>query len=160
MRDNRTLLPMLCSATLLLALVMQLVLTGNTELPDDISSGGRPRTEMPAITGQFVPPILLARPMFSPVRTANNDTDQVAQAPLGGAFVAGAVSINGKSYAVVQRPDGGIIRLAIGAGYAGWRLQSLSSTGAMFGQGKQRISMIFGVAPGPIATQTAENEEE
>jgi hypothetical protein len=88
------------------------------------------------------------------------ESDQAIQAPLGGAVLAGTVSIKGRSYAVVQRPDGGISRLAVGARYAGWRLQSLSSTGGVFAQGKQRISMTFGMAPAPAATQTEENEEE
>lgn len=151
---------MFCAAALVLALAMQLALTGKFEMQDASGSGGRPRTQMPLIAGQFVPSSLLTRPIFSPARTANIEADQAIVAPLGGAILAGTVSVKGRSYAVVQRPDGGITRLAVGARYAGWRLQSLSSTGGVFAQDKQRISMVFGIAPIAAATQTAENEEE
>lgn len=140
--------------------VLQLALTGDVEIPDESWSGGRPRAEMPRIVGQFVPPILLERPVFSPGRTATGAADQAIQAPLGGAVVAGTVSVKGRSYAVVQRPDGVVVRLAVGARYAGWRLRSLSSTGAVFDQGAQRLSLTFGVAPAQTVTETAENEEE
>lgn len=159
-RANHALAPALCATALALGILLQLALTVDVEMSDESASGGRTRAEMPPITGQFAPPILLERPVFSPGRTAKNATDQAIHAPLGGATVAGTVSVKGRSHAVIQRPDGVIVRLAVGGRYAGWRLRSLSSTGAIFDQGGQRLSMTFGVAPAQTATQTAENEEE
>ena len=157
---NRALVPALCASALALSFVLQLALTGAVEMPDESWSGGHPSAKMPSIAGQFVPPILLQRPVFSPGRTATSVADQAVQAPLGGAVVAGTVSVRGRSYAVVQRPDGVIRRLAVGGRYAGWRLRSLSSTGAVFDRGAQRLALVFGVAPAQTATQMAENEEE
>lgn len=159
-RANHALVPALCVAALALGLVLQLALVGEVEMPDEGWSGGGARAKMPTIAGQFVPKILLTRSIFSPTRTANSDVGQAIEAPLGGAIVAGTVSIRGRSYAVVQRPDGVIVRLAVGGRYAGWRLRSLSSAGAIFDQGAQRLAITFGVAPAQTATQTADNEEE
>lgn len=145
---------------LALGLVLQLAFVGETEMPDAGWTGGGARAGMPSITGQFAPKILSEQSIFSPARTANTGTDQAIQAPLGGATVAGTVSIRGRSYAVVQRPDGAIVRLAVGGRYEGWRLRSLSSAGAVFDKGAQRLPITFGVMPVQTAPQSTENEEE
>lgn len=129
-------------------------------MPAEMLAARQARVVLPPISGQLLPPILLQNPMFSPARTATDAKGAAAQAPLGGAVVAGAVSIRGRSYAVIQRPDGAIMRLGIGSVYAGWRLRSLSTSGALFEQGAQKMTLNFGIAPTLVSTSSAEYEEE
>lgn len=129
-------------------------------MPAEMLATRQARVVLPSISGQTLPPILLQNPIFSPARTANDAKSAAALNPLGGAVVAGAVSIRGRSYAVIQRPDGAIVRLGIGSVYAGWRLRSLSTSGALFEQGAQKMTLNFGIAPTPVSTSSAEYEEE
>jgi hypothetical protein len=159
-RANGALVPALCAAVLLLCVALQLALTSDVEIPEAGRAGARARPQVPLIAGQFVPPIIQERPIFSPSRTLAIASDQTVALPLGGAAVAGTVSIKGRTYAVIQRPDGTITRLAVGQRYGGWRLRSLSPTGALFDKGAQKLPMSFGAAMAQPTTQTAENEEE
>lgn len=144
----------------MLCLALQLALTADVEMPDDVVSSGQARAILPSISGQFLPPILLENSIFSPGRTANIATGDTAQAPLGGAILAGAVSIRGRSYAVLQSPDRRVVRLAIGATYQGWRLRALTPMGAIFEQGSQKLDVNFGAGAIQNPPQSAEYEEE
>jgi hypothetical protein len=160
MRVNGVLAPAFCAAVLLLCIVLQLALTTDVEFPEAGRSEGRARGDLPLIAGQFVPTIIQERPIFSPSRTAVEANEQAIALPLQGAAIAGMVSIKGRTYAVLQRPDGRTSRLTVGMRYAGWRLRSLSSTGAVFDKGAQRLPVAFGAATAQQTPQTAENEEE
>jgi len=129
-------------------------------MPAEMLAARQARVVLPPISGQLLPPILLQNPMFSPARTATDAKSASDKARLGGAVIAGAVSIRGRSYAVIQRPDGTIVRLGIGSVYAGWRLRSLSTSGALFEQGAQKMTLNFGTAPTLVSTSSAEYEEE
>jgi hypothetical protein len=160
MRVNGALAPAFCVAMLLLCILLQLALTTDVEFPEVGRSEGRARAELPLIAGQFVPTIIRERPIFSPRRTAVKANEQAVALPLEGAAIAGTVSIKGRTYAVLQRPDGRTSRLTVGMRYAGWRLRSMSSTGAVFDKGEQRLPVTFGAASAQQTPQTAENEEE
>ena len=159
-RANRALFPAICAGGLALCLVLQLALTGGVEIPEDSPSGGQARAVLPSISGQPLPPILRANSIFSPGRTALDAVGEAASAPLGGAVVAGAVSIKGRSYAVIQRPDGRITRLGVGGFFEGWRLRALTAKAAHFDQGAQKLILNFGARSVQGPPQSAEYEEE
>jgi hypothetical protein len=154
------LFPALCAGGLVLCLALQLALTGGVEMPEEVESAGQARAALPSISGQFVPSILLENSIFSPGRTANGAAGDNAQAPLGGAVVAGAVSVRGRSYVIMQAPDGRVVRLAIGSVYKGWRLRALTGDGAVFDQGSQKLNLNFGAGAIQGPPQSAEYEEE
>ena len=159
-RANRALFPAICAGGLALCLLLQLALTGGVEIPEVSPSGGQTRADFPSIGGQSLPPILREKSIFSPGRTATSAGAEAAQAPLGGAVVAGAVSIRGRSYAVIQRPDGSIVRLGVGGFFEGWRLRALTSNAALFDQGAQKLILNFGARSVQAPPQSAEYEEE
>jgi hypothetical protein len=159
-RANRALIPAVCATALVAMLGLQLALTKGIELPEAGWSGGGVRSQLPNVAGQFVPPILKQQSIFSPSRTAQAGTGTAVALPLNGAIVAGMVSVRGRSYAVVQQPGGTIVRLPVGARYAGWRLRSLSTYGAVFEQGSTRLPLTFGALPAQPSAETTENEEQ
>lgn len=159
-RANRALFPAICAGGLALCLALQLALTGGLEIPSDSLSGGLSRADLPAITGAPVPPILRENSIFSPGRTAMGTAAEAAQAPLGGAAVAGAVSIKRRSYAVIQRADGRVLRLPVGGVFEGWRLRALTENAALFDKGGQKLVLNFGARSLQSPPQPAEYEEE
>lgn len=156
-RANRSVLPACCAAVLAAAIGVQLALTGAVELPQRGWSGGGARWTMPEIGAVPVDPTLRAVPIFAPDRTSV--TGAAAGAPLGGAVVAGSVSVRGQVHAILQKGDGSIVRLPLGGRFAGMRLIGLSGDGATFLAGGKPLRVPFGATAVAPANQ-AEIEEE
>lgn len=138
-------------------MAVQLALTGDIALPVPGWTGGGARAPMPAIAEGFVPPILRGSPIFSPERTAR--ANEAATSPLGGAAVAGSISIRGRGFAVMQLPGGRIVHLPVGGSYAGMRLTALGPDNALFLAGGKRIAVPFGTTMTPPASIEAVPEE-
>ncbi len=154
-------LPAALALVLLAALVLQLALPSQEELPPPAIAGGGVRATPPRISGGYAPDILTAAPIFAPNRTATASADG-AGAPagiLGGARVAGSVSVGGRAYAVIQYPGGKIARLPVGGRLAGWRLAALSPEGARFARNAERVDLPFG-ALSPTMPDTGQQPEE
>lgn len=160
-RANGALVPALCAAMLALLAALQFALTSDIELPEQGWSGGAARAEMPQIAGRSTPPILRTASIFSPTRTAQGEGTTGAALQLGGAAVAGTITVRGRSYAVVQRPDGQLIRLPVGGRLGGMQLIALLPEGAVFMAEGKRVQIAFGSAMlSTPATPAADIEEE
>lgn len=157
-RANGALLPAVCAGTLAVLAGLQFALTANPELPEPGWSGGGTRGAMPLIAGRAVPEALLRGSIFAPTRTLQAKGPDGAPSPLQGASVAGAVSIRGRGYAVIQRANGQVVRLPVGGRFAGMRLVALSPEGALFQSGGARSRIPYGTTVRP-AEPAAEAEE-
>lgn len=155
-------LPASLVALLAAMLMLQLLLTSDVKLPlaGPVGAGGA-HVQSPDVRTVAVPPVIATRSMFAPLGKGK------AGAPpslLGGAVVAGTVRIGGRAYAVVQTSEGRTINLPIGGGIAGWQLAALSSEGARFVRGNERIQVNYGTQPQPQPAgddgETQEIEEQ
>ncbi len=154
-------LPAMASAVLVLITALQLLLTREIELPDAGWSRGNGSVTMPSLSGRFVPTALREQPIFDPRRTAQAKTaSAVADLPLGGAVVAGVVTIKGRSYAIIQPPQGSAVNLPVGSRFRGWQLRSISSDGAQFVKGGAPIRIALGGTPTLSQPESLGEEEE
>lgn len=145
-RANGALMPALCAGALAVLAALQFALTTHPEPPPPSWSGGGTHAAMPRIAGRAAPEALLRGSIFAPTRTLQAQGTEGAPSPLGGAAVAGAVTVRGRSYAVIQRADGQVVRLPVGGRIEGMRLVALSPEGAVFQSGGQRSHIAFGTA--------------
>jgi hypothetical protein len=159
--DDGTLLPAALAGLLLLAVALQLLWTGEPDLPQErvgriLSSR---QTVMIARTG--IPPVILDKPLFSPARGGfGGGAGDAAQASaLGGAVVAGTVTRGRARRAFLRLPDGSVRALAIGQDFDGWRLAGLTDDAARFVRAGETITMAFG-ASAPVVSEDAGDEEE
>lgn len=160
--DDGTLLPAALAALLVLAIALQLVWTGEPDLPPErVGRIVQPQqTVMIARTG--VSPIILERPLFSPTRGGTAPTASADGAPpsvLGGAIVAGSVTRGRARRAFLRLADGSVRGLAIGQTFDGWRLAGLTDDGARFARGRKTMTIAFG-ASAPVASEEASDEED
>ncbi len=163
-RANRALLPAVLAALLALAGGLQLALTGgDTELPEPGWLGGGARTSLPQFGIGGIPAPLRDITMFDPVRSAAAAPGGAAAAPtgpLGGAAVAGSISVRGRTYAIIQLPSGKSGRLPIGGRIGGLRLIALEPDSAVFQAGGKRIRMPYGTANITPVAPAGDSEEE
>lgn len=157
-RANGALLPALCAGLLAGLAGLQFAMTANPELPEPGFAGGGARSVLPLIAGSAVPEVLARSSIFAPTRTLQAKSEGGAPSPLQGASVAGAVSVRGRSYAVIQRADGQIVRLPVGGRIAGQRLVSLSPDGAIFQSGATRSRIPYGTTVAPAAAEPEAEE--
>jgi hypothetical protein len=157
-RGNGTLLPASLVALLAAMLMLQLLLTSNVELPPaGPVGGGGAHLRSPHVALVAVPAAIATRSIFAP-RHAGGPA--APSAVLGGAVVAGTVRIGGRAYAVVQTNGCRTVNLPVGGMLGEWRLAALSSTGAWFVRGGERIEVGYGALPQPQASGNADNEQE
>jgi hypothetical protein len=161
-RANRAFLPATCAIALAVLSGLQFALTSGDEVPLAAGAGGGARANLPLISAVAVPGILTDRPIFAPARTTSAAKAAGLATPLKGAQVAGTITVQGRTYAVVQEVGGRIIRLPVGGHYVGWQLSALTSQGAVFRQGSARLSVTFGTTPiqSAVATEQAEEQEQ
>ena len=156
-------LPAALAALLVTAAGLQLALTGgDTELPETGWLGGGARTSLPQFSIGGVPAALRDGSMFDPGRTAAAAAGGAAAptGPLGGAGVAGSISIHGRSYAVIQLPNGKIGRLPIGGRLGGLRLISVGPDDAVFQSGGKRLRIPYGRASITPVAPAGDSEEQ
>lgn len=145
-RADGTLLPACCAACLAALGALQLGLTGAVEVPAAGWAGGGVRAGLTPIALAAADPVLRETTIFSPARTAGAAGD-AAGSPLGGTAIAGSVAVRGRSYAVVQRPDGSVARVGLGGIVAGYRLVALEPDAAILSNAGKRIRVAYGAAP-------------
>ena len=147
-RADRTVLPAALASLLALAFGLQLIWTSSEpDLPPVLAVGAaRSNAAPPKIVPTATSPIVLERPLFAPrqsVSVANGALPSI----LGGAMVAGTVSIRGRTFAVIRRPNGTASNLSVGGSVAGWRLVSLGQQAAVFVKGAERREIAYGYQP-------------
>ncbi len=159
-RADGSLLPACCAAFLAALAALQLALTGAAEVPAPGWAGGGVRAGLPPIAVPAPDPVLRETTIFSPARTATATRDAVSS-PLAGTAIAGSIAVRGRSYAVVQRPDGRVARVGLGGMIAGYRLVALEPDGAILSNAGKRIRVVYGAAPVlPSPEAPAEETEE
>jgi len=136
---------------MLLAVSLMLVITGGSTpvaLPPalPVSGAGAVATTIPNPRAPAAR-VVFDRPLFAP-RQSPFAAANGGEAPvLGGAAVAGTVTLGRRNFAVVRRPDGAVSNLAIGGTISGWRLVALTAQGALFVKSGVRRIVAYGAAP-------------
>lgn len=147
-RADRTVLPAALASALALAFGLQLIWTSSEpDLPPVMAVGAaRSNAAIPRIAPTAPSSAILERPLFAPRQSAV--VANGAPPPMfGGAMVAGTVSIRGRTFAVVRRPNGAVSNLSVGGSLGGWRLVSLSQQAAVFVKGAERREVAYGSQP-------------
>ncbi len=151
------------------AAVLQLVLARDASLPQEGVGRVAPALAEAAIRHRDAPPVILARPLFSPTRSMEARPivvgDEAAVGPLEGAVPVGMIARGRTARLFLRLPDGSIRVLSMGGSYMGWRLAGLSATGAAFVRGGEKRVIDYGsAAPAPASggenTDDEETEEE
>lgn len=156
-RDAR--LPALLAAVLAVAAVVQLLDTGEVELPPAgaLGGGGQRVVEQPGMP--VTPASAMRRSIFAPSAVAAGAGAAAPSDPLGGTRIAGSVTIGRRSYAIVLAPGQPPRRVPVGGTVAGWRVSALTATGAVLRRGAERLELPFG-AQGPAVAESPPEEEE
>jgi len=143
-RDDRTLLPALLAALLVLMMAIQFALPVAEELPSD-ARRVVPSGSVEAVVGRVVAdPVIVRNALFSPSRgSAASAAAGVGNGPLGGATVVGMVRVGKVARAIIQQADGMAVSVAVGGVYRGWTLVALSTTRARFLRDGERLAMDF-----------------
>lgn len=162
--DDTPRLAALCAALLLLCLAAQFTLPAEADLPEGAAPPIRlAAAALPPNMPTVVPPAILASPIFAPrarMTTAGGDGGPAMYSPLGGASIAGTVTIRRRSAAIVRGIDGKVSHVGIGAVINGWRLAALDSGGATLLRGAERIHLDFGAASIAVAQEDDDSEKE
>jgi hypothetical protein len=153
-------LPAALAAVLALAVVVQLMLGADTPLPPAAPGPVRiARSAAPAVPAVIAPPVILERDIFT--RPAQGPAGVAAPtAQLGGAAIAGTVSVLGRRVAIVALPGGGFRRIAPGDMIAGWTLLGLGPDGARLRRGAETLILPYGAAVAPPAEPPADPTED
>ncbi len=167
-RDNGTLLPAALLALLVAMLLFQLFASNAPPLPE--LPGGMPARpaslDLPRPAPAAVPPVILARTLFSPTRGPAGSADAGSAAPVGGAVPVGTIGRGRARILFLKTSDGRVIRMGRGGSHQGWTLVAIESDGVTFAREGQKIRVNFGATPVMPATTSAaggdddEREEE
>lgn len=147
-RAEGTVLPSVLASALAIALAIQFIsVDREPDLPPVLAVGaGRADFAMPAVPPVNAASVIFDRPLFAPRQSlVASSGGQVL--PLGGASVAGTVTIRGRAFAVVRRANGTVSNIAIGGVVGGWRLIALRPEGAVFVKNKVRRQIAYGATP-------------
>lgn len=144
-RADGTFLPAGLASVLVLALAAQLLAAGDgPELPPAPAVGAaRSNFQAPVYQRVGVPPAIFSRPLFGP-RQPPTIGDGAPPPAIGGATVAGTMSVRGRTYAVIRRGNGAVINLRVGGSVEGWRLLSLGPSGAVFQKANDKRTIAYG----------------
>lgn len=156
-RADGTILPGALAAALLAALFAQLAWADAApELPPVLAvTQARSAVFQPTPSSAPVPSVILDRPLFAPRQSNVNAADAAPPPILGGMTVAGTVSVRGRTFAVLRRPNGRAINLPVGSSVAGWRLRAIGEASATFVRGGERREIAFGNQPAQAAEEPA-----
>lgn len=161
-RADRSLLPGVFAGLLGLLLIGQLFLPSGSEVA--VGQQGMVGLAQLASTEMLVPtdpaPIL-GRPLFAPRQSMISGSKGPAPV-LGGASVAGSVTVRGRIMAIVRRIDGTVHNLPLGGALDGWRLVELTPSSARFRKGGERLDLPFGTVAmaGPGGEDSDEDDDE
>ncbi len=159
-RADDTILPAVLAGLLAVLLAVQLLLSGaDPDLPPALAvSASRTKTTIPEMAPVVAARVIFDRPLFAPRQSLTAALRTGAASMIGGALVAGTVSIRGRSFAVVRRANGDVMNLGIGGVIDGWRLVALQAGGAVFVKGKESRVLAYGAAAFAPAEEDAPSE--
>lgn len=156
---GRDLTPVALAGALALALAVQLVLppaplpapslrVSSLRAPGPLASGGRSG----AAPATAADPSILARPLFSPARSAQAIE---AAAPVGALSLLGVAAEGRRRLATVQDASGAVRTLAVGETVQGWRLGAIHGERAVVTRGGEVQELRVGAGPRPPAPAVA-----
>lgn len=158
MRDSRLILPGALALLLAVALLVQLLVPNPVDLPSPPPAGGPAQAVATAEDAGRTIASLPPRSIFAPpIRAAIPAS--AAASPEPAATLAGSIGVSGAAYAIIQTPSGAIRRLRPGQAIGGWRLASLTTSGALFLHGSARAVVPFGAKLPVGSQQTKEGSE-
>lgn len=161
--EDGTLLPAALLALLAGAAALQLLFARDSSLPGEGVGRVAPALAGVEVRHRDVPPVILARPLFSPTRSMEARpitlADTAAVGPLEGAVPVGMIARGRAARLFLRLADGSVRTLGIGSTYLGWRLTGLSASGATFARGGEKISIDYGSAA-PASASGGENTED
>lgn len=96
-------------------------------------------------------PQVLARPLFTPARSATGavGAGQTASAILSDYILVGVAHVAGRSEAVLRGPSGEVVSLRPGEALLGWRLAAVEAGGIVLQQGDIRRTVAVASPAGP-----------
>lgn len=161
-RDSGEVLPAALVALLAAMTMTQLLLSAQAELPASGGVGfGAARFAAPLVAPVEVPAEIMARPLFAPrLAPPQAGGGQATASAIGGAVIAGSISIRGRSRILIRHPDGRVAELAPGGTIAGWRLLRIGRTGVSLARDGKRIEVAFGAAAPAEAAPAQEGNGE
>jgi hypothetical protein len=160
-RAEDTILPGVLSGLLVITFGFQLVLAGaDPELPPVLAVGSsRGNVTVPSAAPVRAAQGIFKKPLFAPRQSMTAGQTADAVAPMGGASVAGTVTIRGRAVAVIRRPNGTVTNLSVGGTIDGWRLVSLQTDRAVFTKKGMKRDIAYGTSPAPVTDEDAAAEE-
>lgn len=142
---------------------MQFALTEGSDLPPAGVGRVAPVEPLAGVTPVAPSPVIMARPLFAPTRTATGQPGVPGVAnpgPLGGAIPAGMTARGRAARLFLRLPDGSVRVMAPGGTHMGWRLAGLSADSAIFRRGARRMVVPYGQSAPVIADDDSKSEEE
>lgn len=161
-REDATLLPAALALLLCGGAVMQVALTDGPDLPPAGVGRVAPVEALAGVPTVTPAPVIMARPLFAPSRTATGRPAAPGAAdpgPLGGAIPAGMTARGRAARLFLRLPDGSVRVMAPGSAHMGWRLAGLSADAATFRRGSRRMVVPYGQSA-PVIADDSESEEE
>lgn len=155
-------LPLSLALLLCGALALQLALGNQVELP--VAGAVRAGERRGGVLADR-PPLVRADPalatgaIFTPILTpppGAGTATGAAATPLGGYVVAGVVQIGRGIFAIVQRPDGGVVRAGPGARIGGWRIEHLGRDEVRLARAGERLRIQLSPSGPVVATGKGE----
>lgn len=141
------------ATALAMALAFQLLAADDIALPVDTVLSGGPAAGV-TVSGRPSTPdgrAIIARSVFAPPATPAV-ASSAPETALGGYVFAGSIQIGQSVLAVVQAPGNRTFPARAGAMIGGWRLQSVSRTGARLSRGRETLTVRFGPSGGIVTS--------
>ena len=152
--------PLLCVLLLAALAIFQLALSNAPEFEERPAVATRlSMAPAPSVTQTEIPASILEHPIFAPRVSTPLAGAPGAVAPLGGASIAGVVTIGRTRYAIVRSVTGSIGHIRIGGRVAGWRIIALEQDGATLIKGAERLHLAYGAAT-PAVEEKDDSEED
>lgn len=143
------------AVVLALAAAMQMLVATPPELPVGSPVARATSARVPAAPPPVIAvPGIVARAMFTPPAVAPGG----AAVAVSGPVFEGAISVRGRSLAIVRLPGGAIRNIAPGGMIEGWRLVAIVDGGVVMQRDGQRKKFAFGTPATSAAS--ADNEEQ
>lgn len=154
--DKTARLPLALSALLAAAIVMQVVVVDDTELPPPgpvgrADASGRAAVNPERATGGAA---ILARSMFAP---AGGPSAGGGAGPLGGMTIAGSIRIGRSTFVMVQGRGDRTSSVPVGGRIGEWRLRAVRANEALLERGEEKVTVPFGAGT-PLPANAAPTE--
>lgn len=139
--DKSSRLPLLMAALLAVALVVQLMASGDDSMPPaaPMRFGAGQGERLPQLPPAKGGPAIIARKLFEPI-VSSSQPGGVPAGPL----VIGTIQVGRRIAAVLEEPDGRIAHIHPGGRIGDWRLLRVTQNAVLLDRGGERQTVPFG----------------